>query len=263
MNTINPEATESKTRIVLYFLIAYAISWACFIPVALESQKTITLPFSPQISLVIGVFGPFISAFFLTWKRSGRLGMWQFLKRGFDWRFPFYIYCFIAFVPICISTISYLIVGGNNPSLDILTIAATFVLFFFLGGSFGEEFGWRGFALPALLKEQKPLVASLIIGILWAMWHLPLFWMVGTSQYHTPIWLFTISVTAGAVQLTWIYIRTKGNIFACLLFHTFTNITVEIFPIEAIGGIDSRVYYETAFGVLVAIILIIFDRKLR
>jgi membrane protease YdiL (CAAX protease family) len=263
MKDINSAVSESTKIITLYFLIALTVSWACFIPVALESQKTIQFPFSPQILLLIGIFGPFFAAFLLKWIQSGRSGVWQFFKRGFDWRFGYKIYFFIILIPIFTSAISYLIVGGKTPNLDILTVAPMFIVYFFLGGSFGEEFGWRGFALDGLLKVQKPLIASLIVGIIWAIWHLPLFWIVGTSQFYTPFWLFTITATALSVQYTWVYLRTNGNIFACLLFHTFTNITVNIFPIEVTNGIDERAYYESGFTILVAIILIIFDRKLR
>ncbi len=241
-----------------YFLIAYLFTWTFQIPVVLDSQKIISLPFPPQIFLLISIFGPFVSAFFLTWQAEKKSGMWQLLKRGFKLRMPFYVYLFVIFVSVLTTFCAFSIVGGDKFNSDVVSLLGTFVLYFFLGGSFGEEFGWRGYALPRLLQNHNPLIASLIIGILWAIWHLPLFWLVGTSQFYTPIWLFFIYVIALAIQYTWIYIRTNGNIFACLLLHTFTNITVEIFPIESVNGVDKRIYYETLFAMIIAIILFIF-----
>jgi len=103
----------------------------------------------------------------------------------------------------------------------------------------------------------------LTLGVLWAIWHLPLFWNAGTSQFYTPIWLYLIYVTALSFQYTWIFLQTNGNIFACLLFHTFTNITVEIFPIEAAYGVDTRIYYESLITVIITAMLICFDRRFR
>lgn len=244
-----------------YFLIAYIFTWTFQIPVVLESQKIISLPFPPQILLLISIFGPFFSAFFLTWRESGFSSAWQLFKKGFNFRMPWYVYLFVAFVPLWTAFSAYLISGGNKFNLDVLSLLGTFVIYFFLGGSFGEEFGWRGFALARLLKNNNPLPATLILGIFWAGWHLPLFWMVGTSQFYTPIWLYFIYVTALAFQYTWVFLHTNGNVFACLLLHTFINITVEIFPIEAANGVDKRIYYETLFAVVIAVILVLTNYR--
>lgn len=146
-----------KWAVISFFLLTFAISWACFIPVALNSQGIITLPFPSEILILLGVFGPTVSAFILTWRLSGRTGIWQLLRRGFDPRFPLFVYCFVILVPLLTALIGYLLTGGRDPNLDILSLAGTAILYFFLGGSFGEEFGWRGFALPRLLEFRSAL----------------------------------------------------------------------------------------------------------
>ena len=249
--------------IVTYFLLAYLLAWAFFIPAALESQKLIEFSFSPKIFLLFGIFAPFVSASVLTWSNDGRVGVRRLIKRGFDWNFPYYIYLFIIIAPILNALIAYLLVGGKTPNTNLLSLSGTFVIYFFLGGSFGEEFGWRGFALAKMLERTGASAAALLIGLLWATWHLPLFWIAGTSQFNTPIWLYLIYVTALSFQYTWIYLRTNGNIFACLLFHTFTNVTIEIFPIEVARGVDERFYYETLIAVVIAVILFFSERRFR
>jgi membrane protease YdiL (CAAX protease family) len=241
---------------LVFFLLAYLFTWTFQIPVVLDSQKIIALPFPPQIFLLASIFGPFAAAFFLTWREKKTAGVWRLFKKGFDLRFSRSVYLFVAVVPLFITFFAFLAAGGNNFNSNFFSIAGTFIVYFFLGGSFGEEFGWRGFALPRLLQNYNPLIATLILGILWSIWHLPLFWLVGTSQFYTPIWLYFIYVTALAFQYTWIFLRTNGNLFACLLLHTFTNISVEIFPIEAANGVDQRIYYETLLAVVVALILV-------
>lgn len=244
-----------------YFLIAYFFTWAFQIPVVLDSQKIISLPVAPQLFLLISIFGPFVSAFYLTWRENRFSGAWKLFKRGFDFRFSWYVYLFVALVPLSIAFFGFLAVNGKQINTDVVSLITTFVLYFFLGGSFGEEYGWRGFALPRLLEIYNVSTATIILGILWAVWHLPLFWLAGTSQYYTPIWLYFIYVTALAFQYTWVFLRTKGSIFACLLLHTFTNMTVEVFPVEVVGAVDNRIYYETIFAVFIAVILILLPEK--
>ena len=246
-----------------YFSIAFLFTWTFQIAALFAARNIISLPFAPKLLLLLSIFGPFVAAFCLTFRESGRRGAFKLFRSGFDWKFDPKIYLFVALVPLLTSLVSYLIVGGKTPNVDLFSLAASFVVYFFLGGSFGEEFGWRGFALPRLLTESGAAAATLILGLFWAFWHLPLFFLEGSSQFYTPFWLYLVYVVALAFQYTWVYLKTNGNIFACLLLHTFPNITVEVFPIEATDGVDPRIYYETFFAVVVAAILLIFDRHLR
>ncbi len=247
-----------------YLLITFLFTWLLQIPVVLDSQKIISLPFSPLILLLFGSFGPSLCGIFLTWRKDGFQSVRQLFRDGFNLRISWQIYLFIAIVPLGMSLLAHLIAGGTEFNFNILTFLGTFILYFFLGGSFNEEFGWRGYMLPRLFKNYSVLTATLLVGIFWSVWHLPMFWMIGTSQYKTPIWLFVVGTTAAAVKYTWVYLRTNGNLFACLLLHTFTNITVVVFPIEVSDGIDNRVYYETLFEVVLAVILIaVAYKKMR
>jgi hypothetical protein len=242
-----------------YFLITYLFTWAFQIPVMLESQKIISLPVAPQILLLLSIFGPFAAAFSLTFREDGLKGARRLFKRGFDFNFSWKIYLFVTLTPILTAFLAFLATGGSRYNAKFPALLGTFVIFFFLGGSFGEEFGWRGFALPRLLKIYGPFAASLVIGVFWTIWHLPLFGIAGTSQFYTPLWLYFIYVTALSVQYTWVFRRSDGNVFACLLLHTFTNITVEIFPLEAVDGVDRRIYFETLIAVLVAAVVGLTD----
>lgn len=149
--------------------------------------------------------------------------------------------------------------GGALPTLSPLVLGI-FVLIFFLGGSFGEEFGWRGFLFPELSEKYLPMTAAVILGVVWAVWHLPLFWINGTSQFTTPFWLYAVYIVALSAQYAWVYIRTTGNLFACLLLHTFTNISVTLFPIDDSVAF-SRFAIETGLNFLAALVLIAADRK--
>jgi len=255
-----------RGHLVPYFVAAYAVSWAFWIPAALTSRGVLALPFPVTPLVVVGTFGPSIAAFVLTALTQGRVGTWHLLRRGFDHRIPVWVLLPVLTVPVAVALVAALIVGGRRTTPDPLALTGTFVLFFFFGGSFGEEFGWRGFALPRLQDRWGALTASMILGILWGGWHLPLFWLPGTTQATTPLWLYLVFTAAFSVSFTWVYNNTDGNLLAALLLHTVFNMTVVIFPPpDPVGGIDQSMYYTTALFVVIAALLVALygPRQLR
>jgi membrane protease YdiL (CAAX protease family) len=93
-------------------------------------------------------------------------------------------------------------------------------IFIFLFIGLGEEPGWRGFALPRLQKTYSPLMASFILAPIWALWHLPLM----GNEFPLPIIpAFLIALLAGTLIQTWLFNRTKGSVFAQMLFHATVN----------------------------------------
>jgi membrane protease YdiL (CAAX protease family) len=95
-----------------------------------------------------------------------------------------------------------------------------------LGGSMGEEFGWRGYALPLLLKKYNPSAASLILGLIWALWHFPI---DITSEYGVGLVVFRIIWTLPlTIIFTWFFIKTNGSILIALLLHTSVNVLPDL-----------------------------------
>jgi uncharacterized protein len=117
-----------------------------------------------------------------------------------------------------------------------LTYPVAFASTFILGGPLGEEPGWRGFALPRLQPLHGPLVGSLILGVLWALWHLPLFWSgVWTPPTIPNMVMFVLMITALTVTMTWVFNNAKGSLLITMLMHasfnTFANkVVAPLFP---------------------------------
>src|SRR3712207_6537622 len=88
----------------------------------------------------------------------------------------------------------------------------------------GEELGWRGYALPRLLARRSALAASLILGLLWGLWHLPTFYVLGAPQHGLPISAFLLLTMAYSVLFTWIYLHTRGSVLIATLFHSAINL---------------------------------------
>jgi len=259
--------SQSENRnLFLYFVIAFVFSWLFWIPQTLVSTGLLSIPsifadflcspFNPA------AFGPLVSAFFLTYLNEGRSGVKNLLKRGVDHKFRkiWYVPIFFLFPIITGGALLLAIISGEAlPELSVLSnpflIAVGFVYIFFLGGPFQEEWGWRGYALDRLQARWNALASSLLLGVIWGAWHLPLFFISGTIQSQTPIWGFMILILCGTILFTWLYNNTGGSILAAMLFHTMNNLSFFIFPtLETILGGLYLLILNVAFAVAVLII---------
>jgi len=92
----------------------------------------------------------------------------------------------------------------------------------------GEEIGWRGYALPRLAARMGFARAGVLLGVIWAAWHLPFFFVPGIDMYRQSFLLFVFSVTALSVAITWLYVRTNGSLLLTMLMHSAVNQTVGI-----------------------------------
>lgn len=183
----------------LYFSIAFIYSWIFWAPQALVSMGLLSIPsiladflFSPFNP---AAFSPLVSALSLTYLNERARGVKNLLKRGVDYRFQkkWYIPIFLLFPMITGGALLLAMLSGEAlPELSVLfnpiSIIVGFVYIFFLGGPFQEEWGWRGYALDRLQMRWNAFTSSMILGILWGIWHLPLFFISGTIQSQTPIW---------------------------------------------------------------------------
>ena len=129
-------------------------------------------------------------------------------------------------------------VGGSLPpsrAVGHVGIAAVnFVLVFLFGGPLGEEFGWRGLALPALQMHWGWRVTSLSLGVICAVWHPPLFYSAGTVQSHLPMGLYALSAVASSVLFAWLFNRSQGSVGPVPVLHTAANAWGSIIPVKVL-----------------------------
>jgi len=166
---------------------------------------------------------------------NGKQGVRHLLKRLLLWRVGIQWYVFVLFstalVALCMFAV-YPFVAGKTPQLDFVdqsrSLLPLFPIIVVLGGPMSEELGWRGFALPTLLSKHSALVASLIVGVMWGLWHLPAFWIPGAGQYNQPILWFMAGAPAIAILYTWVYNHTKGSLLIAVLYHTAFDSTLYV-----------------------------------
>ncbi|HEY0575820.1 MAG TPA: type II CAAX endopeptidase family protein [Pseudonocardia sp.] len=238
----------ARHPLVFFFVIAYAGAWLVEMPVVLSQTGTGLLPYTiPRPVLVVAIAaatfaGPTLSAFIMTSVTEGRAGIHRLLRRYVLWRANFRWYLFVLLVIPAIEVLGAIVLPGVLASYQSLTISLVLsypvavVSTFILGGPLGEEPGWRGFALPRLQSLDGPLVGSVILGVLWALWHLPLFWSgVWTPPTIPNIVMFVLMITALTIIMTWVFNNAKGSLLITMLMHasfnTFANrIVSPLFP---------------------------------
>jgi len=222
-------------QLLVFFGLACFISWTIWLPLYGHIFGLTNLPVLP-FNHAIGGFGPFIASFLTTIIFLKTDGVKKLFRKCIQLK-PF-LYLIVALVsPFVLACIALLANHYfNHTPFDIFELFTSkefphwnFLAFFiynlvFFG--FGEEAGWRGFALPRLLNKVNALSASILLTLLWASWHLPLFYYRPgyTTMEWTGILGWIFSLLTGSILLTWLYKSSRGSIFICAIFHTTVDI---------------------------------------
>src|SRR6476469_9444677 len=204
----------ARHDLAVFFVLAFLFSWYPWI-IALV-RGTVSGP---------NPLGPFIAALIVTGLADGRSGMRTLLGRIVRARIGWSSYAIVFGLPILLCAIAVAVMIAFGQRIALPTAAAFRELperfvFIFLFIGLGEEPGWRGFALPRLQQTHSPLIASLILAPIWALWHLPL---MGNEFAPAIIPAFLISLLGGTLIQTWLFNRSKGSVFGQMLFHATVN----------------------------------------
>jgi len=250
----------ARYPLVSFFVMAYAFSWIVWSPWVLGEDGANVLPpglsvptSAARLLLAAGILaGPTLSAFIMTAITEGREGVRRLLGRLVLWRvgIPWYLFSLLG-VPL-IMLLGTMIYSGDLPNLGalggpsyLLSYLATYVFVVVLGGPLFEEIGWRGFALARMEALHGPLLASVILGMLWGLWHLPEFlvpsWAASSGGGGIlGITLFIVTVITFTIVITWVFNNTRASVLLAILVHTsidaFTVPLGEIFPARAVSS---------------------------
>lgn len=245
--------------VILMFLLTWPINLANagFIPVH--------IPF--VVSLLIG-YGIVVASLIMTALTLGKDGVIALLKRFLIWHVGWKWYLVALFLfPATILCGVLLNAAITHTALDFSTVFAhnifgasaslpVFVVPFLIEDILtnGEEIGWRGYVLPRLQTKYNALVSSLIVGVIWVLWHLPRFLAPDNSS---SFWLFLIKVPVEAVLYTWLYNNTKGSLLLVTLFHSAGNTAAVFLPVattvsgENLGALIIQILLEILIAIVV------------
>jgi uncharacterized protein len=252
-------------NLLLFFVLAFAITWPGEI-------------WGPQaglagaaIGLVSGA-GPLLSAVMLT-AVQGKAAVVQLLRPLGYWRASLRWYAVSLFGLGALAAIAALLaipVSGwpdfAHPYAALLlrspaTLAWVLLPVAFIASALStvrEEVGWRGYALPRLQSRMSATAASLLLGTLWGLWHLPLFFQPGAAQAGIPIPAFLVFIVAASVIMTWLYNNTEGSLVLAALFHGSVNVAIVYMPIlpQSTGNLLAVLLF-VALTVLAAAVIVV------
>jgi len=260
--------TESQNRKFpwAFVVLAFGFNWLLLLPALLGSFGWIDLPLPVYALVAVAQFGPSVAAFWLAFHKEGRVGVKRLFFRAFDFHIPLKWLAALLVIPNALSGLAMLlhfVLDGKLPAMPLLAqplaILPTFLMIFFFYGAFPEEFGWRGYLLDRLQARWTALAASLVLGALWGLWHLPAFFINGVSQAYMPLVPYLIWACAVSIIVTWIYNNTNGNLLAAMLFHASINFSIQLFPVfEPVAGGDQRAFiYLALLTILFSLIVIV------
>lgn len=212
-----PTAPRPRS-VTAFFALTFAITWTLQMPAVLAQRGWLPgeaeayLPFA-----MLGIFGPLAAATILTARRDGRAGVKRLFAGLLAWRVRWYWYAVALVVPGLLLTLGLhaLALAGYDgdtllfPDAGRLAVIPIIIV--------AEEVGWRGYALPLLAKQSGPFTASVVIGVVWTVWHVPMLLGVGTPMTTLPAML--LMFVGGSLFFTWIWARTGGSLLLMAAAH--------------------------------------------
>jgi uncharacterized protein len=224
-----------SSRLPLFFLLAYLLSWCIWVPLALTGR-------SDQWLLWLAGSAPTIAAVALSAIHGGRAGLRRLARLRPRTRPRWYAVSLLGPPLTMLAALGlHVVLGGDRPrfgdpahlvtSVGQVPLVGVVFLYVLVFTAVGEEFGWRGYAQPRLQARLSPFASSLVLGPVWALWHLPLFWMAGDFHQQLPVGWFLLQVAGSTFLYTWMFNRTGGSLMIALLFHTSSNASVGLLPV--------------------------------
>jgi membrane protease YdiL (CAAX protease family) len=221
-----------------FFVATYAVTWGCYAVAVLLTRDSVTITAAPSslrmLLLLLGTFAPALVAIALVARDSGSAGLQGLLRRMLDWRVRARWYVFAVGYVLALKLAAALVhrsVAGDWPAFGVtpwLAIAVAIVVGTPLQA--GEEIGWRGYALPRMEERFGLARASLLLGVLWGCWHLPLFFISGPGNYGQSLPMFVLGSTCLSVAMAWLYANTRGSLLLAMLMHSAANQTIGVVP---------------------------------
>jgi membrane protease YdiL (CAAX protease family) len=227
--------------LALFVAIAYALTWGL-------------LPLAHRYTLVgiLALLCPAAAAAITAWL-GGDDEAGALLARLTRWRVSPRWYAVALLLPLPISLLSTALQSVMGAPGSIAPAPVTWLGAIVFVMVLGEEIGWRGFALPMLLRRFGPLASSVAVGVIWAVWHLPLFFMMGMPQYGSPFPAYVLYTVALSIILTALATQTAGSVIIATLFHGAVN----TFIFVSLGATAGQIGWGNAVAYGIVAILIV------
>lgn len=264
----------NKNKIIVFLLLAFVWSWLLWLLGLNELSEGLNQESINKfiVFFFVGVYGPTISAVITTLYYEGFNGVVQLIKKLFIWNVPVKNYLMIILLPIlfvCIGIVLYSQFIGSVGRFDQMAYVTipTVLLAGLYAGPLGEELGWRGFLLPEFQKKYSNLKCALIIGCIWFMWHIPLWWapfgtlVSGASLSFIPVFTYFVMLICLSILITWLVIQSKGSVLIAVLFHLSINAGIALLFFPELSMDFKKVHLLSGTGMLVFTLFLVVKNK--
>jgi membrane protease YdiL (CAAX protease family) len=234
--------SKETRNLVIFFVATFIWTWAFYAPLAISGNSPYQMPW--MILLIFGGAGPSIigvAMVLLTYDKEQRRDYWRRCFSLRRIRLLWWLVIFLIFPATLAASIAVdMAMGGSTPGMEQLRglIANPMmwplaVFLSFLSGPWSEEFGWRGYALEPIINRFGTLPGTVVLGVIWAVWHLPLYFMPATWHGQmgfrlAGFWTFIASTVALSLIMTWVYLNTNRSILSGMLLHFTSNFTAQL-----------------------------------
>jgi membrane protease YdiL (CAAX protease family) len=265
--------------LIAFFTLAYAGSWIIWLPMVLAGNNVLLAPsaVTPGLRFLLTVLAPFagptFAAFIVTAANGGKTGVRALLGRFVQSRFglPWYLVALAGPPLLLMLSVAAVYGAAALPPLaeQGLQIGAaymiTLVVNLFIGGILGEEPGWRGFALPRLQARYGALVGSILLGVLWSLWHVPLILTPGGITWTGSFVLYVALLIAFTIIHTWLYNGTQASLLAVMLLHATINTSTRlILPnVPGLSREDGNLLMVGVYGVAALLLIALTKGRLN
>jgi uncharacterized protein len=266
----NQQGIIRRYPVVTYFALTFLISWTGALAVAAPHLiRDEPLPKMTGILMFpVMLLGPSLAGVVLTRIVDGKSGLRVLFSQMSRAWVPLRWYTALVLPPVLVLTVLLILESFVSP------VYAPNL--FFMGILFGipagflEEIGWMGYAFPKMRSESNGLAPSILLGLLWALWHLPVINYLGTATPHGAYWLpfflaFSLAMTAMRVLIAWIYTNTKSVLLAQLM-HVSSTGSLVLFSAARVTAAQEAMWYAlygAALWIAVGIVVKAFGRRLR
>lgn len=221
--TTRLRAWVCRQPVIAFYVLAFVITWLGWVPQALYSREL--FPFDSPLFYVFGGVGPLVAVAIVRWALHPEDVAGQVFRRLVQWRvgLGWYLVAFLGYPAIWLTAVALRGEPGDELDDGVVSwgIPAAFVVSFV--AAIPEEVGWRGFALPRLQARSSALISSLIVGVLWWAWHLPLLLNEDNVMSSYPMIPYFVSTVALSVVYAWLFNSTAGSVLIVALFHASSN----------------------------------------
>lgn len=234
-------------RLINYFCLTFVIAWLIWLPLVLHGVGLLKL--SPGVLelrwvfISISAFSPLTAALIVLTREKGSKAIKPFLLKAVDWPVKGVWIVASLLIPVSITATAHYIsiftrldqlpkslIPETFPLPLMLTTTLYFALVLFLGGG-QEEFGWRGYAQEPMQERFGMVRGSALLGLIWGLWHLPLWFMPGAGQIYYPFIAFVIMTTSMSAIIGWLYNAGGKKLILAILAHAASNMSIPFFPI--------------------------------